>query len=93
MEALQKEVKQLREEVEKIHQRNRRVEADKAWEISFTRSFFIAVSTYFLIFFFLVLTNADRPFLNAFLAAAGYLLSTFSYGVLKKWWLERQKTK
>jgi len=38
----------LKIEIEKIKGRNRRVEADKAWETSLTRKILIAVLTYFV---------------------------------------------
>ena len=70
--------------------RNKRVEVDKAWELSRTRTLFISVSTYLLIVIFLLLIKDNHPFLNAFLAAASYLISSETYGVLKKWWLKKQ---
>ena len=88
----EKEITVLKEEVESIKARNRRVEADKAWELSRTRTIFIAVSTYFLIFFFMILIGDNRPFWNALIASVGYLISTSTYGILKSWWLKRRNT-
>jgi len=90
MENVSDELKRLNDEVEKIKTRNRRVEKDKAWEISKTRTVFIAVSTYILIYIFMRLIGDNHPFLNAFVASVGYLLSTFTYDALKKWWLARK---
>jgi len=83
------ELKRLNDEVEKIKARNRRVEKDKAWELSKTRTVFIAFSTYILISIFMLLIKDNHPFLNALVASVGYLLSTFTYNVLKKWWLAK----
>lgn len=91
MPNVEEEIKILKEEVEKIKARNKRVEADKAWELSKTRIAFIAVSTYFLIFFFMILIGDNRPFWNALIASIGYLISTSSYSLLKSWWLRRKK--
>lgn len=86
----QKRVKNLELRVEKIEARNKRVEGDKAWETSKERSIFIAVSTYTLIFTFMKLIGDNHPFLNAFIASLGYLLSTATYNFLKKLWLARR---
>lgn len=85
------QIKSLSEEINKIKARNRRVEGDKAWETSKTRSIFIALSTYLLIYIFMRLIGDDHPFLNALVASTGYLISTFTYDVLKKWWLAKRK--
>lgn len=85
-----KEISILKEEIEKIKARNKRVETDKAWELSRTRTIFIAVSTYFLIFTFMILIGDNRPFLNALIASIGYLISTSTYGIIKNWWLKRR---
>lgn len=92
MSTLEKQIEILNEEVEKIKARNKRVEANKAWELSKTRTAFVAISTYLLILVFMVLIGDDHPFLNAFVASIGYLISTASYGVLKKYWLKNYKS-
>lgn len=84
------ETKELKTRVEKIEARNKKVEGDKAWETSKTRSVFIAVSTYLLIFVFMNLIGDSHPFLNAFVASVGYLISTSTYNFLKKRWLARR---
>ncbi len=79
----------LEERVKNIEERNRRVEADKAWELSRTRVLFIAFSTYLLIVVFMFLIKDEHPFLNALVASLAYLISSETYGVIKKWWLKR----
>lgn len=93
MQNLASEVNQLKAEIELIKARNKRVEADKAWELSKTRSGFIATSTYLLILIFMLLLGDNHPFLNAFIASTGYLISTASYGVLKQWWLKHRSVR
>ena len=88
---MEERIKQLEEEIEKIKARNKRVEADKSWELSGTRTTFIAVSTYILILVFMILIKDSHSFLNAFFAAVAYLISASSYGILKKWWLKNRK--
>ncbi|QQG40529.1 MAG: hypothetical protein HYV37_03090 [Candidatus Levyibacteriota bacterium] len=85
-----KEIEELKWEIEKIKERNRRVEMDKAWETSWTRKIFIAVSTYVLVVILLVSIDADKPFFSAVVPAIAYLISTTSLGIIKSWWLCRQ---
>jgi hypothetical protein len=84
-------IQKLEEEVGKIKERNRRVEGDKAWETSWTRRIFIAASTYILISIFLIIIKVEKPFLSAIIPALAYLVSTFSLGVVKSWWLGKRK--
>lgn len=77
----------MKSHITNIHERNRRVEADKAWETSKTRRTIIAVLTYFIMVLFLWLIDAPKPWLNALVPTAGFLLSTLTLRVCKKWWL------
>lgn len=90
MNTSKKEIAYLKDEIGKIKARNKRVEADKAWETSRTRNIFIAISTYLLISIFMILLRDSHPFLNALVASVGYLLSTATYDFLKKRWLKRR---
>lgn len=84
------ELKELREEIEAIKARNKRVEADKAWETSWTRSIFIAIVTLFLAYILMLLIDEVNPFPKAVAGSTFYLLSTLTYGVLKNWWLAKR---
>ena len=64
------EIEKLKEEIEKIKERNRRVEKDKTWETSWVRRIAIAVSTYILISIFLIIIGVEKPFLAAIIPAA-----------------------
>jgi hypothetical protein len=76
----------LVKEIELVKERNKRVELDKAWETSWTRRLFIAGVTYVIAGLWLVLINDIYPWLKAFVPAGGYILSTLSLSVIKKWW-------
>lgn len=80
----------LQKEIKKIKERNVRVEKDKAWETSWVRRVFIAVSTYILVVIFLFSIGAEKPFVTAIIPAIAYLLSTASLGILKSWWLKNK---
>jgi len=83
-------VENLEQEINKIKERNRRVESDKSWETSWTRRIFIGISTYLLISIFLVIIKAEKPFLSAIIPAVAYVISTLSLGLLRSWWLKRK---
>lgn len=82
----------LETEIEKIKERNRRVEADKTWETSWTRRIFIGISAYIIIAIFLVIIEADRPLISAIIPALAYILSTLSLDPLRTWWLKNRKS-
>jgi hypothetical protein len=80
--------KVLKKEIESIKERNTRVEADKAWEVSFTRKGIIAVLTYLVIVLFFIAAGVTNPFVNALVPTLGFILSTLSLGIFKKIWLK-----
>ncbi len=75
-------------EIEKINHRNKRVEVDKAWEISLFRKIVIAVLTYFVVVLFFIFAELPNPFVNAVVPTLGFLLSTLSLSFFKNVWLE-----
>jgi len=75
--------------IEEILKRNGRVENDKAWETSRTRRAVIAFLTYLVASVFLKLIGNNSPFINALVPFGGYLFSTLSLSVIKKWWLQK----
>ena len=77
----------MKEDIENIKERNRRVEADKAWEVSITRRLIIALMTYIIIVIFLWSINAPKPWLNAIVPSVGFILSTLTLPLFKKFWL------
>lgn len=79
----------IEQRLEKIEQRNSRVEADKAWETSWTRRFFVALFTYLAISLYMWAINIDRPWLNAIVPTVGFLLSTLTLPYIKKWWVSK----
>lgn len=77
---------QLETRVQSIENRNKKVELDKAWEISYTRRFFVVVFTYLSIAFYLKYIIKIEPWLNAIVPTLGFLLSTLTLPFLKKIW-------
>jgi len=85
----------MQEEIEKINQRNKNVEADKAWETSAARKIILAILTWLAIGIYLTAIKVDRPWINSIVPAVGFMLSTLTLGYFKKYWLKKiyQKTK
>ncbi len=75
------------EDIEKIKERNKKVETDKAWETSKTRKIIIALMTYAIIVIFLWSINAPKPWLNAIVPTVGFILSTLTLPFFKRWWI------
>jgi hypothetical protein len=85
-------IERLEKEIQEIKNRNKKVEADKTWETSITRKVFIAISTYLLIFLFMVMLGIDRPFISSLIPAVAYLISTASLEKIKSKWLQKQNS-
>lgn len=82
---------QLKNEIDAIKARNKRVEIDKAWETSLFRKVAITIITYmFMTGLFLVL-GVDKPYLNSLVPTFGYLLSTLTLSLLKDIWVKSKK--
>lgn len=79
-------------EIQEIKERNRRVELDKAWETSIARRGTIALITYGVATMWLYIIGNEKPLLNALVPFGGYIFSTWSLPVIKKWWMNRQVT-
>lgn len=83
----------LNEEINKIKDRNNKVEAEKAWETSLERKLSIIVLTYMIISLIMYFLSFDKPFLNAIIPTFWYLLSTLSISFLKKKYVEKYTSK
>jgi len=81
----------IKKEIQKIIERNKRVELDKAWETSLTRRLIIAVMTYLLIVLFLWIIEIPNPWLNALVPTIAFILSTLTLPFFKKWWLRHRR--
>jgi len=83
-------VYELEKEIKRIKQRNRRVEADKAWETSWIRRILIAIFTYFVIVLFFHFAQLPDPFINSIVPALAFILSTLSLSIIKKYWIKKR---
>ena len=79
---------EITEQLNKINERNKKVETDKAWEVSFIRRLFISIVTYIIASIWLWSINELNFLLKAIVPTAGYVLSTLSIPQLKKFWIK-----
>lgn len=84
-------IEELKNEIDKINERNSRVESDKAWESSLCRKALIATFTYFSIGIYLYAVNITLPWINAIVPTVAFLLSTLTFPFFKGMWLGRYK--
>lgn len=80
----------IEERLNKIEERNKRVELDKAWETSFVRILFICIITYLAAFLVLYSIGVSKPYLSALIPVLGFILSTQSIPVVKKYWIKNK---
>jgi hypothetical protein len=81
----------IEKEIQQIHERNKRVEIDKAWELSWTRKFIVAVLTYAVVVSFFVFANLPDPYVNSIVPALAFIISNLALPVFKKIWLRLKK--
>lgn len=72
-----------------IEQRNRRVEAEKAWETSWVRVLTVTIGTYVAATLLLWMIDVPNPYLGSLVPALGFLVSTRSLPSLKHWWIQQ----
>ena len=84
-------IEKLQKDIDEIKVRNKRVEADKAWETSWMRRVLILVLTYIVVVVFFVIAEVLDPFLNAIVPSLAFVLSTSTVLFVKKWWLKSRK--
>lgn len=82
------ELSELKAEIKKIKERNRKVEADKAWETSLIRKLFLIILTYFVIVLTLLVIKNSDPYRNALVPALGFFLSTLTLPFIKTLWIK-----
>ena len=81
-------IQKLAEKIEIIEKRNRRVEADKAWESSWSRKILLALFTYLSIALYFQYILQKDPWLNAIVPTVGFILSTMTLSFFKELWIK-----
>lgn len=85
--------KSLEDRIQLIEERNKRVEADKAWEGSWTRKVSIMLMTYLVVAAYLRFVVQIDPWINAIVPVLGFVLSTLTISLLKSYWINRRDSK
>lgn len=83
---------ELKTEIEKIKERNKKVELDKAWETSFVRRLCICILTYIVVVVYSIITkNVTNIWISSLVPVIGFTLSTLSLKVVRKMWEKGKK--
>ena len=80
-------LKDLEKKIKTIEERNKKVELNKSWELSYSRRFLLTLFTYLAIGFYLKAINIPKPWLNSIVPAIAFMLSTLTLPFFKKLWL------
>ena len=84
---------ELKMEIEKIKERNKKVEVDKAWETSFVRRLCICILTYIVVVVYSIITkNVTNIWISSLVPVIGFTLSTLSLKVVRKMWEKGKKS-
>lgn len=82
----------LEEEIEKIKERNRKVELDKAWETSLIRKLCICILTYIVVVIYSIMINRiTSVWLSSLVPVIGFTLSTLSLKLIRNIWEKNKK--
>lgn len=81
----------IEERLDIIEKRNRRVELDKAWEISLTRRILVTIATFVVIGLYLSWLGVNQPWLNAIVPVLAFIISTFVVQRAKITWINNHK--
>lgn len=80
----------IEDRIKRIEERNKRVELDKAWEVSWTRKICIMILTYIIVVFYsYLIQNYNNIFLSSLVPVIGFTLSTLSLRFIRKLWEKR----
>lgn len=80
-------LKQLEKRISAIEERDRRVESDKAWEVSWSRRLILTIFTYLAVGLYMQAVNIPDPWTNAIVPSVGFLLTTLTLPFFKSLWL------
>ncbi len=77
------------EEIQKIKLRNKKVEADKAWETSLFRKLLVSILTYIVTAAVFYLIGVNNYYLSALIPTLGYFLSVQTIPYARDWWIKK----
>lgn len=80
----------LEQRVQKIEERNKGVEDDKAWETSWTRRLLLVLFTYIAVSVYLRAIGVPNPWLSGVVPATAFMISTLTMPFFKRLWLKNR---
>ncbi len=83
------EINSVQQRLDAIEYRNKRVEADKQWETSYTRRVLLFAFTYIALGLYMWAIGVFQPWLNAIVPSIGFLLSTLTLPYFKERWVKK----
>ena len=87
---VQSRLSALEAQLDKVLDRNRRVDVNKAWETSGARLLSVTAVTYVTMVLVFTVLRSVRPLLDALVPTTGFFLSTLSLPVIRKIWDKRR---
>ncbi|RJO60116.1 hypothetical protein C4544_07205 [candidate division WS5 bacterium] len=80
---------EIEKEITEIKNRNKKVEADKAWETSLFRKVLITFFTYIITAIVFYFIGVENYLLSAIIPTTGYFVSIQSLPFIKNWWIDK----
>ena len=82
----------LKKRLDKIEERNKRVELDKEWETSLIRKLGICLLTYIVVIIYsYIVRNYDNIFVSSLVPVIDFTLSTLSLKAIRNMWEKKAK--
>lgn len=81
-------IEELETRINKLEERNKRVELHKDWETSYTKKILLVIFTYLSIALYFQFVLKVDPWLNAIVPSLGFLLSTLTLSLFKDLWVK-----
>lgn len=82
----------VEDRINKIEERNKRVELDKKWETCWTRKISIMILTYMVVIIYsYIIKKYDNIFFSSLVPVIGFTLSTLSLNIIRKVWQTKVK--
>lgn len=91
IEFLKADIAKLEQRIQQLEARNKRVENDKAWEISSWRRMLLVLVTYLVSVIVFNSLESPKPMKSALIPALAYWLSTLTLPIFKRRWLKSQE--
>ncbi len=92
LEHMAEQHRTIQAHMEKIRERNSRVEKEKAWESSLFRITLLVFLTYVVTSLVFWTIDIPRPMLNALIPTSAYYVSTLTLPFIRRWWIGRQSS-